>query len=128
MSFEVEGKLYKIYPAEQKTQSFQTREFAIEIMSGSYPQYIKFQLTQDKCGIIDDYKEGDAIKVYFDLRGREWQDKIFSNLNAWRVEKVGQQTAPSNSAAANIPEPPTYSDDTFTSIDEPMRFDNDLPF
>lgn len=128
MSFEVEGKLYKTYPTEQKTQSFQTREFAIEIMSGSYPQYIKFQLTQDKCGVIDEYKEGDMIKVYFDLRGREWQDKIFSNLNAWRIERVGQQTASSNAATSTLSEPPTYNEDTFSGIDEPMRFDNDLPF
>lgn len=128
MSFEVEGKLHKIYPTEQKTQSFQTREFAIEIMSGSYPQYIKFQLTQDKCGIIEEYKEGDMIKVYFDLRGREWQDKIFSNLNAWRIEKVGQQSSAMNAASTTMAELPSYSDDSFNSIDEPMRFDNDLPF
>jgi single-strand DNA-binding protein len=126
MSFEIEGKLYKIYPTEQKTQSFQAREFAIEIMSGSYPQYIKFQLTQDKCSVIDDYTEGDMIKVYFDLRGREWQDKIFSNLNAWRVEKAGQAAAAVTTT--KTAEPPIYADDSFTSIDEPMRFDNDLPF
>ena len=52
MSFEVEGKLYKIYPVEQKTNTFQTRDFGLEIMSGNYAQLIKFQLTQDKCGII----------------------------------------------------------------------------
>lgn len=127
MSFEVEGKLYKVYDAEQKTASFQTREFGLEIMSGNYPQYIKFQLTQDKCSIIDAYREGDTVKVSFDLRGREWQDKIFSNLNAWRIEAVGAKIAASNNAST---EPAAFAEDPFAGIgNEPiMQMDNDLPF
>jgi single-strand DNA-binding protein len=126
MSFEVEGKLYKIYPAEQKTASFQTREFALEIMSGNYPQYIKFQLTQDKCSLVEGYNVGDAIKVSFDLRGREWQDKIFSNLNAWRIESVsGNSTA----SAKPSSEPPVYEDPFAGMSNEPiMPMQDDLPF
>jgi hypothetical protein len=129
MSFEIEGKLYKIYPTEQKTATFQAREFGLEIMSGSYPQYIKFQLTQDKCAIIDGYQEGDSIKVFFDLRGREWNGKILSNLNAWKVE--GSSLSSGNTSATNstMNEPVfTTNDDSFAGMGEPMQFDNDLPF
>jgi len=87
MSFEVQGKLHKIFPTESKTSSFQAREFVIEL-DGQYTQYIKFQLTQDRCALIDNYNEGDQINVHFDLRGREWQEKYFTNLNAWRIEQV----------------------------------------
>ncbi len=87
MSYEVQGKVYKIFPTENKTASFQAREFVIEL-DGQYTQYIKFQLTQDRCGLIDSYSPGDLINVHFDLRGREWQDKFFTNLNAWRIERV----------------------------------------
>lgn len=94
MSFETEGKLHQVYDTEQKSESFRTREFVIE-MAGAYPQYIKFQLTQDKCEIIDAYQAGQMIKVYFDLRGRQWQDKYFTNLQAWRIEASGEaQAAP----------------------------------
>lgn len=97
MSFEIEGKLHKVFPTEQKSESFRTREFVIEIMQGSYPQFIKFQLTQDRCDVIEPYKDGQMIKVYFDLRGRQWQDKFFTNLQAWRVEVVGEsQPAPAS--------------------------------
>ena len=95
MSFEIEGKLHKVYDTEQKSETFRTREFVIETMQGSYAQYIKFQLTQDRCDIIDPYKTDQQIKVYFDLRGRQWQDKYFTNLQAWRIEAVGEtQAAP----------------------------------
>lgn len=95
MSFEIEGKLHHVYGTEQKSESFRTREFVIETTQGQYAQYIKFQLTQDKCDIIDSYKTGQQVKVYFDLRGRQWQDKYFTNLQAWRIEAVGEtQAAP----------------------------------
>ncbi len=95
MSFEIEGKLHHVYAAEQKSESFRTREFVIETTQGQYAQYIKFQLTQDKCDIIDAYKTGQQVKIYFDLRGRQWQDKYFTNLQAWRMEVVGEtQAAP----------------------------------
>ena len=95
MSFEIEGKLHHVYDTEQKSESFRTREFVIETMQGSYSQYIKFQLTQDRCDIVDPYKVGQQVKVYFDLRGRQWQDKYFTNLQAWRIEAIGEtQPAP----------------------------------
>lgn len=123
MSFEVEGKLIKKYETENKTGSFQAREFVIEVESGTYPQFVKFQLVQDRCALIDSYQEGDSMKVHFDLRGREWQGKYFTNLNAWRIEKgEGAAAAP---AAAAAP-----SDNSFpTASDEPAaQADDDLPF
>ena len=97
MSFEVIGTLHKKYDTESKSATFQAREFVIEIADGNYPQFIKFQLVQDRCSLIDEYEEGKKIKVHFDLRGREWNGRYFTNLNAWRVEQSeGQSAAPSS--------------------------------
>lgn len=100
MSFEITGKLIKIFPIESKTNSFQTREFVIETQE-NYPQLVKFQLTQDKCGIIDAYQIGQMINVSFDLRGREWQEKYFTNLQAWKIN--AQEAAPVNQVADTDP-------------------------
>lgn len=123
MSFEVEGKLIKKYETENKSGSFQAREFVIEVASGNYPQFVKFQLVQDRCALIDDIAEGEQMKVHFDLRGREWQGKYFTNLNAWRIEKATGSTAA----------PVGGGDDSFPSAnDEPAQSnggsDDDLPF
>ena len=93
MSFEIAGRLHKIFPTEQKTDSFKAREFVIET-DGQYPQYVKFQLVQDKCEAMDSMQEGESIKVYFDLRGREWQGKYFTNLQAWKLEYGQSSEAP----------------------------------
>lgn len=110
------------YDTENKTQSFQAREFVIEIQDGNYPQFIKFQLTQDRCPLLDSYEEGQPIKVHFDLRGREWQGKYFTNLNAWRLEAV-------QPAATTTAPPPAGDMDFPTAGDEPpVQVNDDLPF
>lgn len=125
MAFEIEGILVKKYDTESKTNSFQTREFVITT-EGTYPQFVKFQLTQDKCQIIDEYQENDRVKVFFDLRGREWQGKYFTNLNAWKMEKAGQ------SKDGGVPEfptnPPDYQTQTNPFEDTRKEDFDDLPF
>lgn len=120
MSFEIEGKLHKKFDKEQKSGTFQTREFVILDESGQYTNYIKFQLVQDRCEIVDNIDEGTQVKVYFDLRGREWQGKYFTNLQAWRVEAAGQTARP-KSTAGDFPSAPPAGSDDGSSYD-------DLPF
>ncbi len=122
MSFEIEGRLHKKFDTESKTDTFQAREFVIETANGSYSQFIKFQLVQDRCAIVDNFNEGDTIKVHFDLRGREWNGKYFTNLNAWRVEGAG--AAPAASPAENAGDFPSIAD--APSTDEVAG--DDLPF
>jgi len=99
--FEIEGKLVKSYDMEVKgTSSFRTREFVIETME-TYPQFVKFQSVQDKCDLLNQFQEGEIIKVSFDLRGRQWQDKYFTNLNAWRIEKSSNTSSPSAAPSGN---------------------------
>jgi hypothetical protein len=124
MSFEIEGKLHKKFETENKTATFQAREFVIIISEDNYPQYIKFQLTQDRCALIDDYEEGKPIKVHFDLRGREWNDKYFTNLNAWRLEKVESEKVEDQSNEPELPVEPDFSDSAELQKED---FD-DLPF
>lgn len=120
MAFETEGILYKVFETESKTPTFQTREFVIK-QEGDYPQVIKFQLTQDRCDLLQNFKEGQKVKVHFDLRGREWNEKFFTNLNAWRIE-------PSSDAPEEQAEAPATGE-AFSPIGdgfESVSSDNDM--
>lgn len=127
MAFEVEGKLHRIFPTEQKSASFSAREFVLEVPDGNYPQLIKFQAVQDRTGQLDNFQEGDRVKVSFDLRGREWNGKYLTNLNAWRIDRAagegGATTSNNNTASADFPADPfpNYNDAPPVSTD-------DLPF
>ena len=124
MSFEITGTLEKKYETETKGESFRVRDFVIKANDGGqYDNFVKFQCTQDRTAIIDQFNEGDEIKVHFDLRGRQWQDKYFTNLNAWRVEAMagGNDAAP----AANSDAPGDFP----SAQDAPVvEADDDLPF
>ena len=117
-AYKATGRLHKVFDTEQKSGTFQAREFVIEVADGKFPQMVKFQLTQDKCPLIDDYSEGEEITVDFDLRGREWNERYFTNLNAWRIARADAQDASSDNSQQEQPAPATANAD----------FDDDIPF
>lgn len=121
MAYKADGKVHKIFDTEQKSATFQAREFVIEVADGQYPQMVKFQLVQDKCNLIDGYSEGEEISVDFDLRGREWNGKYFTNLQAWRVARAegGSAAAPGAEKKDEYPEPAAAAGGDF---------DDDIPF
>ena len=98
---EVTGQLKLKYDTQKVSDKFQKRDLVLATdLSTPYPQYVSFQVTQDKCTMLDSFNQGDEIKVQFNLRGREWNGpqgiKYFNTLEAWRIEKVsaGQSAAP----------------------------------
>ena len=124
MALDITGRLHKVFDTEQKTESFKAREFVIETQ-GEYPQFVKFQLTQDRCYLIENYKEGDGLKVHFDLRGREWQGKYFTNLNAWKIEAEGDMSRPASDENFSQDVPQASAPES--NIDSREDLD-DLPF
>lgn len=122
MSFEIKGKLIEKYDSVQVTDRFKKREFVIEFREnpGSYDfvETIKFQLTQDRCDLLDNVLSGDEIKINFNIKGRRWekdgQVNYFNNLEAWKVEKL-------NAAVAEVVPPHTMDD-------IPPEPSDDLPF
>ena len=123
MLYEAFGKLHVLFDEQQVTEKFRKREFVVEIEDGNYPQYVKFQLTQDKCSALNSFQKGDKIKVAFGLSGREGKSRdgntvYFTNLGAWKLEKIdggAPASAPNRSAAAS-------------SSDVPAPDDDDIPF
>lgn len=85
MSLTLTGKITKIGEEEWKSDSFKIREFVIET-PGEYPQLVKFQLAQAKTDLINNKSVGDTIEVHFDIRGNEYQGRVFNNLNCWKIE------------------------------------------
>ena len=102
MSFEINGRLAEKYETQKVSDRFQKREFVLEVKSNSatgyeFVDFIKFQSTQDKCSLLDQVNIDDTVKVSFNLRGRKWekdgQISYFTNLEAWRIETLSNETA-----------------------------------
>ena len=88
---DITGTLKVINDTRQVSDKFKSRGFVLTDNSSQYPQHISFQLTQDKCKLLDGKAIGTEVKVHFNLRGREWnsptgETKYFNSLEAWRLE------------------------------------------
>lgn len=129
---EVTGTLKVKFETQKVSDRFQKRDFVLITEANTpYPQYVSFQVTQDKCNVLDQFSEGEELRVQFNLRGREWNGpqgvKYFNTLDAWRIEKSGgtgsNQSASTQQTQSNAM--PNNSAPVFTSnIDD----NDDLPF
>lgn len=118
-SFTLKGNIKVVKATQSVSEKFKKREFVITDNSSQYPQDILFQLTQDRCDLIESYKSGDQIEVTFNIRGREWTSpkdgevKFFNSLEAYKVQ-----------GSTSSGETPSATAVEFNTTDEA----DDLPF
>ena len=92
--FKMKGVLKVINPSVQVSEKFIKREFVLNEPHDQYPQDILFQLTQKNVDVLDKFGEGQEVEVSFRIRGREYNGKYFNNIEAWRVEAIGEAPKP----------------------------------
>ena len=115
---EITAAIIVIKETQVISEKFKKREFVLEVDEkgdGQWPQKVMFELVNEKCDFLDQYKIGDVVKVSFNLRGREWQSpqgevKYFNTLQAWRISIEGQQAPAPQQAAPYQSQPmPQYN-------------------
>lgn len=78
---------------EYGSNGFRKRELVVTTQE-QYPQDILVEFVQDKCDVLNGYKQGTTVKVGINLRGREWANpnsgeiKYFNTIQGWRIETV----------------------------------------
>ncbi len=100
MAFEITGKVIEVMPVNQVSDKFRKREFVLEKKEtggGSvFIDFIKFQLVQDKCELINESFIQEEVKVWFNIRGNRWERdgkvNYFTNLDAWKIERASAQS------------------------------------
>ncbi len=118
--FEITGTLKKVFDEQTFGSGFNKREFVLTIENGRFPQDIKFECVKDKVALIGSFKPGAKLKVSFDLRGREWKENYYVNLNAWKIEALG--------GGAGAGGPPADDDAPLPAEPGETVQDEDVPF
>lgn len=76
------------------SNGFTKRQLVVD-SDEQYSQPISVDFIKDKCSILDSYKVGQKVKVYYNIRSNEYNGKYYTNLQAWRIEKIeGEQPQP----------------------------------
>lgn len=106
---EIKGKVHEIGAVQQVTETFKKRDLIIEYVENpQYPEYIRFEATQDKTALFDTVKPGDEVEVSFNLRGRPWTNRegvttYFNTLSVWRLTALTNTAMPAAQPAFAAP-------------------------
>ena len=84
--YEASGKIKMIGDVQSFASGFTKREFVVTTANDKYPQDIKFDMTKDKCALLDSFRVGDEVQVTFDIRGREYNGKYYVDLSCWKLQ------------------------------------------
>lgn len=112
---EITGTIILIKDAQQVSEKFRKKEFVIKTDDQNYPQEILLELVQDKCEIINSYREGSQVKAHINIRGRSFINKQgvkswFNSIACWKMEP------------ANFSQESNYSNEVTNTTED------DLPF
>lgn len=110
---EITAKTIVVLPIESGTSrsgnAWQKQNFIVET-TGQYPKKICFHLFGDKvneCPAV-----GEEVKVSFDIESREYNGRWYTQLNAWKIEKmIAAQPQQSPTLQAQPTPPPTPAQD-----------------
>jgi hypothetical protein len=123
MALEVTGKLFKVLSpisGNGKAGTWTRRDFIVETTE-QYPKKICFSAWGDKVDEIGQVSIGESIKVSFDPQSREFNEKWYTDLRAWRIERLEQ-------SAGNGQTPPPPSSEWLDNLPESNSSVDDLPF
>lgn len=122
MAYDLTGKVKLIQEPQTFASGFTKREIVVTVEDGKYPQEINLEFLQDKVSLLDEVSEGQEIKVFFDIRGREYNGRYFNNLVGWKLE-AGEGAAAAPAAPAGDDRPPIPDE-----AEAPGEMDDDIPF
>ena len=91
------GEIIEISELVQVSDRFKKRELVVKT-DGRYPQYIMFVFVQIKSSLPEDFKVGQTVEVFFNVKGRKRNGRYWNELQGWRIVLVPKQQPP-------LPEP-----------------------
>lgn len=115
MSYELTGTVKVIFDEQTFASGFNKREFVVTSEADKFPQDVKFECLKDKVDLVSKLNKGDKVKVSFDINGREWNEKYYVNLVAWRIEGAAA------GGAADDEPPPTTLPTRFSTRNLPSK-------
>ena len=132
----IQGRIKQIFPSQMIGQNgFEKRDLVITTEE-QYPQTIIIQFTQQRCDLLDSLQVGQVVKVYINIRGREWtnpqgETKYFNTIEGWKIEVIQTtnvayqqpvQQAPQQPVAQAAPAPTPQR--APQQVQQPQLFDN----
>lgn len=113
---EIKGKVIQLLPLQTgmgKKGQWKKQEFIVETQA-QYPKKVCLSAWGDK---VDQFNlsAGDMVNVSIDIESREYNGRWYTEVRAWKLDKIGDQSGP-----------PIPDEEPFFSQENPSA--DDMPF
>lgn len=103
MALEITGKVFKVLAEQSGTsaggKAWVKQEFVVETEE-QYPRKICVSAMNEKVvPIVKTLTPGQQVTVHINIESREYQERWFTNVNVWRIDKVASSTGDASAAA-----------------------------
>ncbi|GAB3946645.1 hypothetical protein GCM10028805_17500 [Spirosoma harenae] len=135
MALELVGKLIKVLPevtGQGKNGPWNKQDFVIETLDSQYPKKVCMTAWGEKANDLKQFADGDTLKATFSAESREYNDRWYTELRAFRIELAegdSSSVAPARSSQPAQARPAQQSQPAAMTFN--AAFDeesNDLPF
>ena len=130
---EIQGRIKQIFPSQIIGQNgFEKRDLVI-VTDENYPQTIIIQFTQQRCDLLNNLQMGQNVKVYINIRGREWtnpqgETKYFNTIEGWKIEVIQTTNVANQQPVQQAPQQPVAPAPSPQrapqQVQQPQLFDN----
>lgn len=142
--YRTRGTVTELWDTVQVSDKFRKREFVIEFKStndrGTFVDYLKLQMVQANCDILDGINKGDEVMVQWIPTGRRWKNKdnewsYFTNLEGIDVDVISRRDGTGLEDTIDD-QLPLGEDDPFATVEDAIpdasgstnQEPDDLPF
>ncbi len=105
MALEITGSLIKKLPVQSGSSvrgEWQKQEFVIETQD-NFPKKVCMNVWgSDKVSELSSYSEGELLKVSFNVESREFKERWYTDIRAWKIERAGSESNSGYSPAAPV--------------------------
>ena len=124
MSLSITGAVERIFDeitGQGSNGTWVKQEFTIETV-GEYPKTVHFSAWGDRTRTVKNLSEGETIEVFFEPSSREYNERWYTELRAWKIKSDVKANPEPNYPPAPKVEPETQ----FTPPNG--EEEDDLPF
>jgi Domain of unknown function (DUF3127) len=118
MALELSGRVIQVFPEQSgtgKNGQWVKQDFLIETQE-QYPRKVCFSVWGEKAAVVKTLKAGTVINVSFNAESREFNNRWYTDLRAWKIDQV--------QASATVPD----SSDMLEPLSPGESEPDDLPF
>ena len=128
MSLAIKGRIKTILEVESGTskagKAWRKQSFVVDTGAQYNPDVCFGVFGDDKLDMLSKFQPGAEVEVSFNISSREYNGRYYHNIDAWKIDPIGNQTS-----AGNTPPPPSQEPVSLNSADLSADADeDDLPF